>query len=61
MDDRFVALDPALGLTPADFAAAWNADSMCRDAAEAGAVPGIAQTFDLSPVGDCGAGAAAVG
>jgi hypothetical protein len=42
-----IALSPELGLTPADFVTAWNADSECRKLAEVRLSPPAAGTsFD---------------
>ncbi len=43
-----LALDPALGLTPQDFAAAWNASPERRQAARVQVEAGTATQFDPS-------------
>ena len=48
MENYQIALSPALGLSPADFVAAWNEDAEARKEAEASLVPSTSEHYDPS-------------
>ena len=46
MENYQIALSPDLGLSPADFVAAWNEDAEARNQAEASLVPSTSEHYD---------------
>jgi hypothetical protein len=44
--DYYIALQPNIGLTPADFVAAWNDSSVCREVAEARVTQQLSPQYD---------------